>query len=265
MTARYREIAEELRGRIEGGEFRPGDHLPGYSVLTSTYGVGRGVIRSALSVLEADGLITVTKKRGITVRAPGERRRIARGTVVTRDPARGYIFPAAASAQEPWNTHGQPQRATVPVPADIAELLEVEPGVDTLRRRRITSPAGEPPFQLVDTWVAPAAVNDAPQVAEINTGPGGYLDRLEEAGHGPISWTERARVRMPAPEEARMLGMPAAMPVLELARTGTSARTQRPIEVTVCVIPADRVEIITELRRGRTAQWPVSPVRRGEV
>jgi GntR family transcriptional regulator len=259
-VARYREIADELRKQIKSGVYRPGDKLPSYEDLTRIYGVGRGVIRQALSELESDGLVRVVKKSGITVRKPGERRRLTRSHVVTRNPRRGYVFPAAASPDEPWMTHGQPRAALAEVPYEIADILGVGTGSKILRRRRVTSPEGEPPFQLVDTWIHPSAVTDAPQAAEPSTGPGGYLDRLEEAGHGPVSWYEIARSRMPEAEEARLLDMPRGMPVLVLTRVGTSARTKRPIEVTTCVIPADRVEIASQLRRGSSAQWPVEPI-----
>lgn len=219
-----------------------------------TYGVGTGVIREALNLLKVDGLITVTKKRGIIVRERGQRRRVERGNLVTRDPARGYIFPAAAGPKEPWQAHGKPHREIVPIPERPAELLGLDAGTEVLRRRRVTSPTGEPPFQLVDTWITPAGVESAPQVAEAQTGPGGYLDRLEEAGHGPITWTERLRVRMPTVEEARLVDMPDAMPVMEISRVGVSAKTSSPVEVTVVVIPADRVEIVTPLKRAPSAR-----------
>lgn len=254
--ARYREIADDLRRRIHEGEWQPGDKLPGYATLTDTYGVGRSVISAALAELEAEGLISVVKRRGITVRARGARRRVRRGQLVTRDPARGYVMPAAAGPNEPWQAHGRPRRSFEPITSRAAELLGVEPGSPVLRRRRVTSPAGEVPFQLVDTWIHPRGVEDAPQVAEADTGPGGYLDRLEEAGHGPISWVEYMRARMPTPDEARALGVSEALPVLEIARVGTSARTEAPIEVTVCVIPSDRVELVSPLRRSRAARLP---------
>ena len=61
---------------------------------------------------------------------------------------------------------------------------------------------------------------------------------------------------MPDPDEARQLGMPDSMPVMEIARVGSSARTGAPVEVTVCVIPADRVELVADLRRAPSARWP---------
>jgi GntR family transcriptional regulator len=110
----------------------------------------------------------------------------------------------------------------------------------------------------VDSWIHPDGIADAPRVAEPNTGPGGYLDRLEAAGHGPISWTEYVRARMPIPDEADLLQIAARAVVIEIARVGTSAKTGAPVEVTTCVIPAERVEIITPLERDHTAQWPLS-------
>lgn len=266
MAGRYQEIAADLRGRILSGEYPEGSRLPGYRELIPMYGAGRGTVRRALSELEAEGLVEISTKRGIIVRVRAERRRIPRGTEIMRDPARGYVFPAAKSPDEPWTPVITPKRSWEPVPEDVAELLGVPAGTSVLRRRRVMRPGDasvidEPPFDITDTWIHPDAVAEAPQVAEIDTGPGGYLDRLEEAGHGPLRWTERIRARMPSNEEARLLRMPrTGMPVLELSRTGTSARTGSPLEVTVVLIPADRGEVILELRRGPSANWPVQPV-----
>jgi hypothetical protein len=95
----------------------------------------------------------------------------------------------------------------------------------------------------------------APRSAEPDTGPGGYLDRLEEAGHGPITWTEHLRARMPEADEADLLQIAVRAVVIELARVGISAKSREAVEVTVCVIPADRVEIIMPLLRDRSARW----------
>lgn len=265
MTARYRVIADDLRQRITAGEYRTGDSLPRQADLAAAYATTRAVIAEAIRVLEGEGMVRPVRKRGTVVQWPASRRRIERGTKVTRDPgytvggitvpgAAGYNFPAAQA--EKWQAHGTPRASREPCPARVAELLQVSPDQRVVRRRRVTSPAGEAPFQLVDSWIHPDGVADAPRAAEPDTGPGGYLDRLEEAGHGPISWTEHVRARMPAPEEADLLQIAVRAVVIEFARVGTSARTGTPVEVTICVIPADRVEIITPLERDTTARWP---------
>ncbi|MGW7711603.1 GntR family transcriptional regulator [Streptomyces sp. NPDC054771] len=259
--ARYEEVAADLRDRIKAGEYEVGGTLPRYEDLTATYSVGRGVVSAALTVLEREGLVRPIKRRGIVVLDWSiTRRRIARGQLVTRDPRRGYVFPAASRPDEKWVPHGRPHREYVPAPERIAELLGVEPGIATLRRRRVTSPAGEPPFQLVDTWLSAEAVRDAPKIADASTGPGGYLDRLEEAGHGPISWTEYILPRMPSREEAHLLEISQEMPVLEAVILGESAKTGGVVEVTVRVIPGDRVELVSKLCRAESAAWPTDPV-----
>ncbi|MBC2869828.1 GntR family transcriptional regulator [Streptomyces mexicanus] len=260
-TPKWRQLADEVRRQIEDGTYSPGSALPQLKPAAEAAGVSYETMRAAYKALESEGLVRSVKRTGFVVlQAPG-RRRVTRGTTVTRDPARGYVFPAAARPDEPWEVHGRPVRSFVPAPKEVAEHFGIEPGTETLRRRRVTSPAGEPPFQLVDTWLSPEAVEDAPQVAEASTGPGGYLDRLEEAGHGPIAWTETIRIRLPERDEAQLLNISTAMPVLETTIIGRSARTERPIEVTVRVIPGDRVELFSELQRARSARWPVAPVR----
>ncbi|GAA2731515.1 GntR family transcriptional regulator [Actinocorallia aurantiaca] len=258
MTARYQEIAADLRERIEVGEYPVGGRLPGYRDLAQTYQASKDVIRRAIAELESEGLVEAAQRRGIVVRPRTPRRRITRDTTVRRSRS-GYVFPGASTPEEQWLPVIPPRRSMQPAPADIAELLGVASGEPVLRRRRVMAPAGEPPFDITDSWIHPQALADAPQAGEISTGPGGYLDRLEEAGHGPLAWTERVRARMPTAEEARLLAMPrSGMPVLELTRTGFSARTDHPVEVTVVLVPADRGEIITALRRDDTASWPVS-------
>jgi GntR family transcriptional regulator len=267
MTARYRVIADDLRERITSGEFPTGRSLPRMTDLAAAYTTTRAVITEAVRVLEGEGLVRPVRKRGTVVQWPVTRRRIRRGTKITRNAAytargtaargaTGYNFPSAQA--ESWQVHGTPHVSAPPCPARVAEHLGVAPGERVTRRRRVTSPAGEPPYQLVDSWIHPAAVASAPRAAQADTGPGGYLDRIEEAGHGPIGWTEYIRARMPDPAEADLLEIAVRAVVMEIVRVGVSAATQAPVEVTVCVIPADRVEFVTPLERDASAAWPQS-------
>lgn len=256
-----RHIADLLRIRVLNGETPAGEVLATLSELMEQYDVARDTIRSAVNMLASEGLVRLVHRRGVVVQDRVRRRRIRRGQVVTRNPHYGYVFPATHDPSEKWAPHGTPFRSLEAAPELVATTFGVEVGTSVLRRRRVMAPEGEPPFQLVDTWISPAAVADAPQVAEPSTGPGGYLDRLEEAGHGPISWREITRVRMPSQEEAKLLEISQALPVFEITMTGFSARDDQPIEVTIKVIPGDRVEMCADLVRGDSAHWPVTPVQ----
>lgn len=256
-----REVADDLRARVLNKEKQPGETLATIAELADQYDVARETVRAAVKMVASEGLVRSVHRRGIVVQDRVRRRRIRRGQTVTRNPHTGYVFPATHDAGEKWVAHGTPHRSLEAAPAIVADTFGVEVGSSVLRRRRVTSPEGEPPFQLVDTWLSPQAVADAPQVAEPSTGPGGYLDRLEEAGHGPISWREITRIRMPSPDEAKLLEISQALPVFEITMTGYSARTDQPVEVTIKVIPGDRVELYADLVRGESATWPVTPVR----
>jgi DNA-binding FadR family transcriptional regulator len=64
----YRQIAEQLRGLIDGGEFAVGKRLPAERDLARQLGVSRPSVREALIALEIEGLVDVRTGSGIYVR-----------------------------------------------------------------------------------------------------------------------------------------------------------------------------------------------------
>jgi GntR family transcriptional repressor for pyruvate dehydrogenase complex len=65
----YRQIADQLRALIDGGEFVPGSRLPPERDLAMQLGVSRPSVREALIALEVEGLVEVRMGSGIYVRA----------------------------------------------------------------------------------------------------------------------------------------------------------------------------------------------------
>lgn len=58
-----RQVEEGLRAAIVNGRFAPGEHLPD-RVLCDLFGASRSVIREAVRLLEAEGLVAVQPNRG---------------------------------------------------------------------------------------------------------------------------------------------------------------------------------------------------------
>lgn len=249
-------ISEYIRTRIQKGEYPPGKNLPPYRELATLHNTGLDTIHRALEPLEAAGLIQPIPGSGIRVRVRPPQRRLHRGTRINHDPATGYRFPAATNGEK-WIAHGTPCASWETPPPRVAALLHLDDDETAIRRRRVMSPEGEPPFSVTDTWLPRRVVEEVPQVGEADTGPGGFLRRLEEAGHGPLSWTQYAQPGLPGEVEARLLGISVRMPVMVLVRPGVSARSGEVVEVTVTVCPGDRVELVVELERGPSAEWPV--------
>ncbi|CAG9180686.1 FadR/GntR family transcriptional regulator [Cupriavidus pampae] len=70
----YRQIADQLRRLIEGGEFPVGRRLPAERDLAVQLGVSRPSVREALIALEVEGFVEVRMGSGIYVCAPDRAR-----------------------------------------------------------------------------------------------------------------------------------------------------------------------------------------------
>ena len=91
---KYQRIAEWLQQKIADGTYGPGDKLPSEQELREQFDVSRQTVRSALAVLEEEGLIYGRQGSGSFVRDPaeeeaGKSRRIAVVTTYVDN----YIFP----------------------------------------------------------------------------------------------------------------------------------------------------------------------------
>lgn len=257
-TSRYLDIAADLRTRILNGEWEPGANLPRMTDLARQYGVNRDTLARAIAILEAQGLLWAVPRRGTVVRHGMSRSRRPRGNLVTRSAGMGgprYSFPSVIAQEEV--VHHVPFRAKAEKLTDprLARMLSVPAGSEVMRRHQVTGPAGEPPFQMSDSYIHPRGLADAPDVAPA-AGSGDWLHLLEAAGHWPISWQETHRARMPTKDEASELQIPVTVPVLEIVRVGMSGKDGRPLEVTVEVIPSDRVEQVVVLECAEGAAEP---------
>lgn len=255
--ARYRDIAADLRRRIDAGEFPPGSRLPGYADLTGEYATGRATISDALNVLQVEGRILVRKKAGITVvdtAAPPER--LDFGLQVGRDEL-GYFFNQLAGLH--WAPLSTPTTAWGPAAPDIAELLGINPGDPVLTRHRIVGPGT--PAQIAISYL-PEHLARGTVLEQAHTGPGGIYDRLEQdMGHGPLRWDVDLSARIPTDDEARVLVVPRGTPLLVLTRLTHSGTTSEPVEVNTTAVSAARFKISQRVTRARSARWPVRPAQ----
>ncbi|MDM9560063.1 FadR/GntR family transcriptional regulator [Bordetella petrii] len=126
----YRQIADQLRLLIQGGEFPVGARLPPERDLALKLGVSRPSVREALIALEVEGLVEVRMGSGIYVRS-----RVAADSVVAESPletirARRLIESELAA-----------QAAELARPAQVAGLREA------LQAMQEEAAAGQVPIQ----------------------------------------------------------------------------------------------------------------------
>lgn len=251
MPVSYRDIAADLRKQIGEGRYMPGQKLPMLTELQAQYGAGYQTVRSAISLLEQEGLVVAVRRRGTIVRERPEKRRITRSRQVFRDEI-GYYFDPTA---QPWVALKPPTLRWGVVPVDLAPLMNLPTGSEVLVRDRVMGdPENSKPKQLATSYL-PADLARGSRLADADTGPGGIYDRLEEMGHSPLRWSEGVSARMPSPEEAEALNLPAdvGVPLLRVVRVTTSSNGEV-VELNDTRMSAEEFEIGYSIRRHVSAR-----------
>jgi GntR family transcriptional regulator len=107
--------------------------------------------------------------------------------------------------------------------------------------------------QLATSYIPTALAAELPVLSATETGPGGIYDRLEDAGYGPLRWTEAITSRMPGPIEARLLLLPPGVPLLRILRLAASPSGQ-PLEVNDTRVNGEEWEVGYPVSRHATAR-----------
>ncbi|MEV6426037.1 GntR family transcriptional regulator [Streptomyces sp. NPDC051662] len=266
MAARYEEIAGELRERITSGEYPPGTPLPLMRDIAATHDVSDITVRKAIGMLTREGLVESRRRAGVFVKAHPDRvRLIVRHRRIERDELGYYSGPEVQHWRALPHPDGEQTRiTTAPVPADVAELLGVEPStLLTVRKRVIGDPSRDEHRQLADSWLPAWVTEELPSLSG-NTGVGGMYDRLEKWADRPLYWREEVSARMPSPEEAEILLMPkTGVPLLRAIRVtyfqGKGRKPERIAEVQDIRMSAALFAVGFPVSRGASAKWPVQP------
>lgn len=233
-------IADDIRAKIEVGEYAPGQQLPTFDDLAATYLCSLAVVRKSVDLLKQQGLLITVQGRGTYVRERARARRHGMDRYSRSRWSSGQAILVAEAAQQ-GREATQLMRAigTVAAPAPVAERLGIEPGALVHVRRRTTLIDGRP-NQLADSYYVPALAEAVPVLQEEDTGPGGGFARIEEAGYRLARIREEIALRMPTGPESAALQLPEGTPVADLVRT-TYDEQGNPVEVMLAVIAGDMV------------------------
>ena len=150
-VAIHDQIADDLRARIDSGEFQPGASLPSVRELQARWDCSDGPVREALAILRTEGRITVSRGAPARVRIAPPRTELSIS-----------ITPEAAQTQKDLALRPEKERAAtgaaelalgvpieqtvfsatysrVPATAELAGEFQVDAGAELLRREYRTS------------------------------------------------------------------------------------------------------------------------------
>jgi GntR family transcriptional regulator len=229
VPTRRHAIADDLRNQILTGRFKAGERLPSEAHLAAQYAVSTATLRTALAVLQSEGMVEKIHGKGNFVRRPLRR--------ITYVGGWGTLDPWTA-AEAPL--HVTVHSATVQAHGHLTTLLKMPTG-SPLVEFSFISHEGESPYGLARIYIphdlAPAGVLDgASSHREAVT-------RFSVLSPPPAAIRETVCARPPTPDEASTLRTTSATPVLAITRTATDI-TGRVVEAALLVFPGDRVDAV---------------------
>ncbi|MCX5266100.1 GntR family transcriptional regulator [Streptomyces sp. NBC_00199] len=235
--APYLVIAEELRGRIVGGEFTAGDKLPSVAELGRAHGVAPSVGSRAYGVLVEDGLVISRHGAGHYVRGDqSPELLVRRHRKLSQDSpfAQGV---AEQGAEGTWRHDS----ATASADERTAARLGVREGDPVMRTDYVYLADGQP-VQLATSW-EPIAVTGQSMIVLPEAGPYagvGVAARMRVIGVEVGEPVEQVKARGATRAEAQALGINPSAPVLAVERTYFDQSSGRPVETADVVMRGDR-------------------------
>jgi len=151
----YRQVSDQLRQRIVGGELRAGDALPIEADLSNQFAVHRSTVREALRQLEQEGLVQRSgKKLLVTLPQPGELAQAAQRALRQQQ----------VTFREVWEVASNLEPLCARLAAERITTEQLQRLQDNLAQTQALVDAGQSPVQVTIEFqaiVAEAAHNQA--------------------------------------------------------------------------------------------------------
>lgn len=230
--AKFRQIAEHFRGRILGGEMRPGDEVPSERALAAEYEVSRPTATKALELLRNQGLVHSIQGSGTYVSDLALNRRASERYQRARSAGRIYVdgeraeIVAAEIEEDP--------------PEPVVRALRLPPKTAAIRRRRITWD-GDRRAEVSTSWFSAELAAKAPRLLSTERIRSGTLAYVEDrTGRVGTYARDRTSARAAGTADAKALGLPRpSTPVLVVEHV-VFDQADQPLEFAEAIYPPDR-------------------------
>lgn len=236
---KYMDIADDLRRRIEEGEFAEKGRLPAERTLLQQYA---SKVKSAVTVRQALGVL---RDEGIVESRLGSGWYVLEWRPIVRHGLKRLKSEQWGQGKSIWDVDVEGRDPipdgvaieTFPAEPDVATALGLDAGELVCRRSRRYLVEGVPVLRSLA--YIPEDLARGTRITQVDTGPGGTYKQLQEAGHKPVRFREDLRCRKALPAEAEDLGLAASAPVVELVRYAYD-QSDRVVEVNRMILDASR-------------------------
>jgi GntR family transcriptional regulator len=247
----YRQIADDLRGKIDSGEIAHGAQLPTEIELMDAYSASRNTVRDAIKLLTTRGMVEPRAGQGTFV----VEKINPFVTTLTEDPVTGrgggehrvYIAEVEAGGRIPTvsDPRVEVQRASEP----IADALRIKEGDQVVSRHYQRFIDGVP-FSLQTSFYPMSLVLEgANRLIEAKDIPEGTVVYLsDKLGVKQAGYRDSIQVRPPDNQEAPFFRIPGdgQIPVFEVYRIVFDQNRKR-VRLTITVYPTDRNRLVVSV------------------
>ncbi len=248
----YRQIAEDLRQKIESGELGHGDQLPTELELRERYDASRNTVRDAVKWLTTRGLVETRPGQGtfvvekidpfITTLTAG---------LETGLGGEGAAYASEVAARSRRPTVTEPRVEILQATGVIASELQLGDGSAVVSRHQRRLIDGTP-YSLQTTFYPMRLVElGAVQLIRAQDMPRGTARYLQETlGIKQVGCRDKITVRAPDADETAFFRLPddGRVAVFEIFQTGFDEKG-KPVRLTVSVYPADRNQFAVHIGR----------------
>jgi GntR family transcriptional regulator len=235
---KYQVVADDLRRRMQSGQYPPGALLPSEAQLTAAYGVSRVTLRKALDTLRKSGAASAQQGYGWFVASAPVQQRLAPSAGLDQAPALEGVHLERLLRDE-----GVPLERRILDFDVVRASREVKKtlNADRVLRVRRLSVANKRRFARVTIWIPEDLATGMTHEAAKTTA----LSDLLPVRCGSMTLTIAAGSL--SSTDSRLLQMPAESPALECTQLTTEDATLRPVLLAHYVTPANWTEFVVEL------------------
>lgn len=238
----YRQIAEDLRGKIKGGGLAPGIRLPTEIELMEEYNASRNTVRDAIKLLTNRSLVETRPGQGTYVVETIKPfiMPLTGDPHATKGEDTVYLAEVQEAGRKPTNS--EPRVEIQKAGAVIAEALQVESGAQVISRHQQRF-LDDIPWSLQTSFYPMSLIErGATRLIQAMNIPEGVMAYLaKDFKIRQVGYHDTVEVRSPDEVEAAFFKIPpdGRVSVFSISRIGFGENKQR-LRVTVTVLPVDR-------------------------
>jgi GntR family transcriptional regulator len=238
----YREIARDLRRKINSGALPQGSQLPTEDELIEQYHASRNTVRGALRELSVRGLVYTLHGKGtfVTEEAPPIVITLSTDPKTGRGGGEGLVYTAEVAASGRKATTNRLAVGVQKAAPNVATSLRIPEGSDVIFRHEERLVDGQP-WSLQTSFYPRPLADRAPRLLDTDDISEGAVAYLRSCGIEQAGYRDAIEVRKPDLVETDYFGIPGdgRVEMTEIYRTGFD-QDHNPVRLTITVYRADR-------------------------